>query len=76
MVPLSGIEVVQGLLVVFPVYVEIAVDADHFVNVLITGHQAFFTDNALSQIAATTLANLDELAQAGSCGNVVPLPAS
>ncbi len=30
-----------------------------FPNVLVTGHQAFFTTEALSQIAATTLANLD-----------------
>jgi D-lactate dehydrogenase len=29
-----------------------------FPNVLITGHQAFFTRNALEQIAATTLANI------------------
>lgn len=30
-----------------------------FPNVLITGHQAFFTEDALAAIAATTLANLD-----------------
>ncbi len=30
-----------------------------FPNVLITGHQAFFTEDALTAIAATTLANLD-----------------
>jgi D-lactate dehydrogenase len=30
-----------------------------FPNVLITGHQAFFTEEAMSAIAATTLANLD-----------------
>jgi D-lactate dehydrogenase len=29
-----------------------------FPNVLITGHQAFFTHNALEQIASTTLANI------------------
>ncbi|SFT64970.1 D-lactate dehydrogenase [Algoriphagus locisalis] len=32
-----------------------------FTNVLITGHQAFLTNEALAQIATTTLENLDEL---------------
>lgn len=32
-----------------------------FPNVLITGHQAFLTKEALNQIAATTLFNLDEM---------------
>ena len=32
-----------------------------FSNVLITAHQAFFTDEALSQIATTTLNNTDQL---------------
>ena len=40
-----------------------------FPNVLITGHQAFFTRNALENIAATTLANLTEFETAGCCGN-------
>ena len=31
-----------------------------FPNVLITGHQAFFTREALEQIARTTLQNLEE----------------
>jgi D-lactate dehydrogenase len=31
-----------------------------FPNVLITSHQGFFTDEALSQIAQTTLQNVDE----------------
>lgn len=31
-----------------------------FPNVLITAHQAYFTDNALTQIARTTLGNLDD----------------
>ncbi len=31
-----------------------------FPNVLITAHQGFFTEEALSQIAQTTLANIDE----------------
>lgn len=42
-----------------------------FPNVLITGHQAFFTRNALEQIARTTLQNLTDLEQTGSCANEV-----
>ncbi len=42
-----------------------------FPNVLLTGHQAFFTKEALSQIAATTLGNLSELERAGQCANQV-----
>jgi len=45
-----------------------------FPNVLITGHQAFFTENALREIARTTLANLDQIEQEGHCDNVVALP--
>ncbi|HEY3899462.1 MAG TPA: 2-hydroxyacid dehydrogenase [Chthoniobacter sp.] len=40
-----------------------------FPNVLITGHQAFFTRNALEKIAATTVANLTEFETAGACSN-------
>ena len=32
-------------------------------NVLVTAHQAYFTDNALTQIAATTLKNLSDFEQ-------------
>lgn len=46
-----------------------------FPNVLVTGHQAFFTHEALLSIAETTLNNLAELQQTGSCQNAVPLPA-
>lgn len=42
-----------------------------FPNVLVTGHQAFFTDNALTQIAEVTFKNLRELEQTGSCQNEV-----
>lgn len=42
-----------------------------FPNVLITGHQAFFTGNALQAIADTTLANLREFRDKGSCENEV-----
>jgi D-lactate dehydrogenase len=36
-----------------------------FPNVLITGHQAFFTEEALSNIAATTIANLSAFEERG-----------
>lgn len=42
-----------------------------FPNVVITGHQAFFTDNALTNIAETTIANITEFAQAGRCRNEI-----
>ena len=42
-----------------------------FPNVLITGHQAFFTADALEQIARTTLQNLTDLESSGSCENCV-----
>ncbi|MFQ3670392.1 MAG: 2-hydroxyacid dehydrogenase [Verrucomicrobiia bacterium] len=38
-------------------------------NVLITSHQAFFTREALGNIARTTLGNLDEFAATGQCRN-------
>lgn len=40
-----------------------------FPNVLLTGHQAFFTKEALEQIAATTLQNLTDLQCEGTCAN-------
>lgn len=42
-----------------------------FPNVLITGHQAFFTKEALEQIARTTLENLTEYERMGQCANAV-----
>lgn len=42
-----------------------------FPNVLVTGHQAFFTEEALTNIAQTTLANLDDLAAGRPCPNEV-----
>lgn len=42
-----------------------------FPNVIITGHQAFFTKEALSNIADTTLFNVKEFEQIGSCQNSV-----
>jgi D-lactate dehydrogenase len=42
-----------------------------FPNVIVTGHQAFFTREALEKIAATTLQNLRDLETSGSCANEV-----
>lgn len=42
-----------------------------FPNVLITGHQAFFTREALSNIAETTLSNLHQVASGQPCPNEV-----
>ncbi|WP_166826543.1 2-hydroxyacid dehydrogenase [Thalassoroseus pseudoceratinae] len=42
-----------------------------FPNVLVTGHQAFFTEEALQQIAGTTLGNLQDLADGRECPNEV-----
>jgi D-lactate dehydrogenase len=42
-----------------------------FPNVLITGHQAFFTREALSAIALTTLDNISEFAATGESRNLV-----
>ena len=45
-----------------------------FPNVMITGHQGFFTREALENIAATTIANVTEFAAGGPCANRVPTP--
>lgn len=42
-----------------------------FPNVIITGHQAFFTREALTNIAQTTLANATEFEATGKCSNAV-----
>ncbi len=44
-----------------------------FPNVLITGHQAFFTDNALKNIAETTLDNITAYEKTGHCENQIKL---
>lgn len=44
-------------------------------NVVITAHQAFFTREALTNIAETTLANIRDLAMGTPCPNVVKAPA-
>lgn len=42
-----------------------------FPNVLITGHQGFFTTEALRNIAHTTLANISHFEKTGECQNEV-----
>ena len=42
-----------------------------FPNVIITGHQAFFTREALQNIAATTMANIAECEKGGPCKHAV-----
>lgn len=42
-----------------------------FPNVLITGHQAFFTEEALLNIAQTTLSNIRDFEQGKACPNQV-----
>lgn len=45
-----------------------------FPNVLITGHQGFFTHEALEAIAHTTLQNIRCIAEGGVCDNAIPPP--
>ncbi|MCC5955041.1 MAG: 2-hydroxyacid dehydrogenase [Natronohydrobacter sp.] len=45
-----------------------------FPNVLITGHQGFFTREALRAIAATTIANLTQFQRTGAALHPVSLP--
>jgi D-lactate dehydrogenase len=42
-----------------------------FPNVLVTGHQAFFTREAMEQIAATTLSNISDIESGADCQNTV-----
>lgn len=46
-----------------------------FPNVLITGHQAFFTREAMTNIAHTTLGNISAVEQGASCQNQILVPA-
>lgn len=45
-----------------------------FPNVLITGHQAFFTQEAMENIATTTFSNLDDFEAGRDCPNGIQLP--
>ena len=42
-----------------------------FPNVVVTGHQAFFTKDALTCIAETTLQNITSIEQSGTCKNEI-----
>jgi D-lactate dehydrogenase len=42
-----------------------------FPNVLVTGHQAFFTAEALAAIAAVTMRNISEFESSGQCRNAI-----
>jgi D-lactate dehydrogenase len=44
-----------------------------FPNVLIAGHQAFFTQEALINIAETTLANIADFEQNRPCANEISI---
>ncbi len=44
-----------------------------FPNVLITGHQAFYTRQALENIASTTLRNMTDFEATGTCAHLVKL---
>ena len=46
-----------------------------FPNVIITGHQAFFTREALDSIAATTMQNISDFENGRASGNEVEQPA-
>lgn len=43
-----------------------------FTNVVVTAHQAFFTREALTNIAETTLSNLDAVEAGQPCANAIP----
>jgi D-lactate dehydrogenase len=43
-----------------------------FPNVLITGHQGFFTEEAMRAIAETTVANIESFARTGAVKHPVP----
>jgi D-lactate dehydrogenase len=43
-----------------------------FPNVLVTAHQAFFTQEALAEIARVTVSNLDEMQSGKSLSNLIP----
>lgn len=51
---------------------DMFVRLESFPNVLITAHQAFFTKEAVENIASTTLANIREFLETGTSKNLVP----
>jgi D-lactate dehydrogenase len=44
-----------------------------FPNVMITGHQAFFTEDAMRAIAEVTLSNISQVEQGEACPNAILL---
>ena len=42
-----------------------------FPNVMITGHQAFFTEDAMRAIAEVTLENITQIEQGKTCENII-----
>lgn len=42
-----------------------------FPNVIVTGHQGFFTEEALAEIVRVTIGNLTEFERTGGCANAV-----
>jgi D-lactate dehydrogenase len=40
-----------------------------FPNAIVSGHQAFFTEEALGEIADTTIRSLVEFGEEGKCAN-------
>lgn len=50
---------------------DVFVRLQTFPNVLITAHQAFFTREAIGNIAETTFSNIQEYIETGSCGNAI-----
>jgi D-lactate dehydrogenase len=50
---------------------DVFVRLQTFPNVLITAHQAFFTKEAVDNIAETTMQNIKTYLETGSCGNLV-----
>jgi D-lactate dehydrogenase len=44
-----------------------------FPNVIVTGHQAFFTSDAISQICETTIANLSDFEAGRPCSNLLDI---
>lgn len=50
---------------------DVFVRLQTFPNVLITAHQAFFTKEAVDNIAETTMENIKEFLETGACKNLV-----
>lgn len=42
-----------------------------FHNVIVCGHQAFFTEEALTEISEVTLRNLDDFVEGKPCANTL-----